>query len=464
MAIIKLSAIATSGGNPALTDYLVGVSAANVDLKYTLTQVSAAIGLSVTSGKTLTASNSLTLAGTDGKTLTVSNSLTLAGTDGKTLTVSNSLTLAGTDGKTLTVSNSLTFAGTDSSTLNIGTGGTLGTAAYQNTGTSGATIPFLNVANTWSVGAQTILLAPASNTQIDGLILSDTTAAPSSGNHQYSPSLHFIGQGWKTTVTAGSQQVEWIIDLQPANATTVPINKLYFSANTNSAGVKRQMSLRYDVVTAANSGVYFGDAADGITSHLFSANDGGSNIGNASGNRFATCFLFTGLQGVADNFVIKIGASVDTLLTRGGAAATWQSGAADAASAVAQTIQAQSVVAGTSNTAGADWIHKGSRGTGTGVGGKLKFQTAPAGTTGTSQNAAADTLTLDGPGNVVCGNAAIATNATDGFLHIPSCAGTPTGVPTAYTGRVPMVYDTTNNKFYIYNGAWKGGTAPGAWS
>jgi len=38
------------------------------------------------SGKTLTASNSLTLAGTDGKTLTVSNSITLAGTDSTTMT------------------------------------------------------------------------------------------------------------------------------------------------------------------------------------------------------------------------------------------------------------------------------------------------------------------------------------------------------------------------------------------
>jgi hypothetical protein len=34
------------------------------------------------------------------------------------------------DGKTFTVNNTLTFAGTDGSTLNIGTGGTLGTAAF----------------------------------------------------------------------------------------------------------------------------------------------------------------------------------------------------------------------------------------------------------------------------------------------------------------------------------------------
>lgn len=47
-----------------------------------------------------------------------------------TATSINGVGIAGTSGKTLTVSNSLTVSGTDGSTLNIGTGGTLGTAAY----------------------------------------------------------------------------------------------------------------------------------------------------------------------------------------------------------------------------------------------------------------------------------------------------------------------------------------------
>jgi hypothetical protein len=67
-------------------------------------------------------------------------------------------------------------------------------------------------------------------------------------------------------------------------------------------------------------------------------------------------------------------------------------------------------------------------------------------------------------GSVVVGSGALATNATTGFLYIPTCAGTPSGTPAAQTGTVAIVYDTTNHKLYIYDGAWKGGTVPGVWS
>lgn len=59
-------------------------------------------------------------------------------------------------------------------------------------------------------------------------------------------------------------------------------------------------------------------------------------------------------------------------------------------------------------------------------------------------------------GNFYVGDtSSLATTATDGFLYLPSCAGVPTGVPTAITGKVPIVVDSTNNKAYIYSGgAW----------
>ena len=50
---------------------------------------------------------------------------------------------------------------------------------------------------------------------------------------------------------------------------------------------------------------------------------------------------------------------------------------------------------------------------------------------------------------------ALLTTATTGFTYLPSCAGLPTGVPTAITGKIPVVIDSTNNKMYIYSGgAW----------
>lgn len=62
---------------------------------------------------------------------------------------------------------------------------------------------------------------------------------------------------------------------------------------------------------------------------------------------------------------------------------------------------------------------------------------------------------VDPKGNVVLSNAALGTTATDGFTYLPSCAGAPTGTPTAYTGIVPCVIDTTNGKLWsYYGGAW----------
>jgi hypothetical protein len=68
------------------------------------------------------------------------------------------------------------------------------------------------------------------------------------------------------------------------------------------------------------------------------------------------------------------------------------------------------------------------------------------------------------------GGGQLATTAVAGFGFLPTCAGPPTGVPVpppgtalgttlAQAGFAPVVFDTTNNKLWIFNnvtGVWKG--------
>jgi hypothetical protein len=83
--------------------------------------------------------------------------------------------------------------------------------------------------------------------------------------------------------------------------------------------------------------------------------------------------------------------------------------------------------------------------------GRLVFSTTADGASTPTER-----LRIDNAGNVVVNTAAIATTAINGFLYVPSCAGTPTGTPTTYTGRVPIVVDTTNHKLYFYSGGtWR---------
>lgn len=112
-------------------------------------------------------------------------------------------------------------------------------------------------------------------------------------------------------------------------------------------------------------------------------------VGGAESWRFTN----TALTGISNSSTIFFRNGTAALFSP--AAATFQLGGSDAAAPVAQTLRVQSVVAGTSNTAGANWTIAGSVGTGTGAGGSLIFQTAPAGSTGSAQNALVTALTID---------------------------------------------------------------------
>lgn len=157
--------------------------------------------------------------------------------------------------------------------------------------------------------------------------------------------------------------------------------------------------------------------------------------------------------GFANSIAADGSTSPDALMTRR-AAANINFGAVDAAAPVAQTLSVQSVVAGTTNTAGASWTLKGSAGTGTGIGGNIVFQTAITGTTGSTQNTFSTAFTIDtnqllivGASFTVAnlpaaaaGNKGARTFITDGAA-VPVFGATVTGAGSLF---LPVFSDGTN--------------------
>lgn len=144
--------------------------------------------------------------------------------------------------------------------------------------------------------------------------------------------------------------------------------------------------------TALKNGTDFGY---GITMDVRRADD--SNYANLRAR-----YLLVENDFVVNSTTGRLTFSTDLILRRA-AAANLAFGSTDAAAPVAQTLSVQNVVAGTSNTAGANWTFAGSRGTGMGTGGAFVWQIAPAGSTGTSQNALVEAMRLSGEGGLRIG-------------------------------------------------------------
>lgn len=99
----------------------------------------------------------------------------------------------------------------------------------------------------------------------------------------------------------------------------------------------------------------------------------------------------------------------------------------------------------------------GGRSTGTGSGGALVFQTTPASAvSGSTLNTSTERLRITATGDIY-GTAGSSSMAA-GFIFIPA-GNTPTGTPATYAGRLPLYYDSVNNKLYVYNGGWKASAA-----
>lgn len=171
--------------------------------------------------------------------------------------------------------------------------------------------------------------------------------------------------------------------LQVANSSNAVLTRI----NSNGFFVAQQLTgVAYGVNNSTGYGFGF-DTSSSLTTISTAGNEriGWANFGSN---------LFIASRGPIGWCSGALTAAAETSLSSR-AANTFLFGAVDAAVASAQTFTVQNVIAGTSNTAGANFTIAGSRGTGTGIGGSIIFQVASAGSTGTAQNALSTILTLD---------------------------------------------------------------------
>jgi hypothetical protein len=220
-------------------------------------------------------------------------------------------------------------------------------------------------------------------------VLQNTTAA-TSGNQKWSPRLHWSGSGYGTTGSA-AQTVDWIAELQPVQGAAAPTNQLVFSYQTNGAGFTK-----YFVLGSLGLGSLSSGSTASATDLTFNNAAGNPQLVITGANNLNTSVINTnaggGLQ-VTSLALLQFNGNANLTSP---SAATFQLGAADAAAPVAQTLQAQSVVAGTSNTSGVNWTHIGSLSTGSGTSGDMVFQTGGTGAGATVKNTAVTAMTIKG--------------------------------------------------------------------
>lgn len=317
---------------------------------------------------------------------------------------------------------------------------------------------------------------------VDALVIQNTTLA-AAGSQQYTPLLVLDSQGWKTTATAGSQSVKFAFQGRPVQGTTTPFGTFSILRNINSAGYVPILQMETGAADTDASGIlYIGRNAGGSTYCNIACDSGGMNFrfhgtnvaGLAQGTRFDVkkplCFnvgsedsvslrnttagsntlWLTTLSSstVGGNFVIgpltqSVGTSgTATLVVTNGTAPTsrpadeyqnysedWAAGDArmniltesGALSTVIgnNAIGTHDAVAGT-DVAGTGFTIFGGRGRGTGVGGSIIFQVAPAGSTGSGVNSLSTRLTIPTTGGIVIAPVTSAAPTASGTIAYDS--------------------------------------------
>ena len=266
----------------------------------------------------------------------------------------------------------------------------------------------LGLANTWTA-AQTNSQAVAA-TSTDGHILATTTAA-TVGAQKWSPRFRLQGRGWATS-DSSSRVVDWIAEVQPVQGSTNPSSNFVISSSINGGAYTTQMTL--------NSGGQV-DFPSGVTVTA------GSHTSAATGQ-----FRFSGrsnIKGPALGSISFVNENAsETVNFYVGTTAILQQGLANAASPVAQTLQAQGSRSGTdTDVGGANYTIRSGAGTGTGTVSSLILQSPVAVASGTGAQTQTTGLTIKA-------GVAVMTNYT--VTNLPAAA-------TAGKGAIAYVTDAT---------------------
>jgi len=304
-------------------------------------------------------------------------------------------------------------------------GGTGGAASVAGTGTNTGGVGYTT---NWTLGTGGAANGATSGTNTGGSgggfnLTGGTGGAASNGSGNM-----VGGTGGALTFTGGTGGVG---TTSGGNGGAVTLQGGVAAAMVGAAGGAVSITGR----TGSSTGSGGAGGAVAISSGAAGGNDTVSRAGGAititsgasKGDSVGSAITLTsGAGGLGTGATGAIGGAVTLQAGAGGANATTSGAGGD--------VNIRAGVGGSSGSAGS--------------GGAIILQTA-------TTTSLANRLTIDAKGNVVLGTGALSTSATDGFIYVPASAGTPTGVPTSYSGRAATEYDTTNNKLCSYNGAWK---------
>lgn len=312
-------------------------------------------------------------------------------------------TLVIASGKTATINNTLTFTGTDASSVAFGAGGTVlysGGAVTSITGTAN------QITASASTGAVTLSI-PTSPTFTTPIITTNLTFANGQGFLDVAADITGLSRG----TNAQKFQIYETRDAGLSNYSRLSISApsggpITFASEAAGTGTARAFTFTGGQISApigtaslpsyafngsSNFGFYAvvtNEIGIGQAGNLpISIPTAGTNIGiglNQSG----------AIRWTSGNSGSPTFDTYDTIIKRGGAAATVQHGVDVNGAAVAQTIQAANAITG-SNLAGGNLTLRPGAGTGTGTISALIFQSPTLGSTGTTVQTQTTRFTID---------------------------------------------------------------------